>query len=88
MEPIKVISSSQAITGEGRLMGASLDPGDNNGSVDIYDGTGITGTLLLSIKAPGNESKSEYLKEIIPFRTGLYVNFTDGNSPVCMIYWG
>lgn len=81
MKKNEITASGTAWTGEGWIKQITLDAGTANANVTIYDNTAASGTVVESISALANDSKSAYYGGGIRVHTGVYASLTGTGSP-------
>ena len=75
-------TSGQLVNGAGRLFVHTITEttGAATAKYTLYDGTGVSGTLLVPVTLAANESSRDYFgKHGIPFLTGVYIEVVSGS---------
>jgi hypothetical protein len=79
-------STPQIKTGLGRLVRVCVNTkGAASNVLTLYDGTGVTGTLLATIDTTDRVGHIDY---DVPFKTGLYAVLATGTAAKVTIVYG
>jgi hypothetical protein len=82
------LAASQAVkSGKGEFYGFNVTTVTATGAINFYDNTSGSGKVLASIPASSAVGTNLQFVNGVPFKTGLYVDFSGGATGTVLVHY-